>query len=234
MALSTLVAACGGVDPGLGDAGAASIGADVALCDFGDVPRRPDGRVVGGPFATEVVSFVPGPGATFGHDQMPDIVLGPPSGAGDQRGGTDVVSLGQGGTIVLRFADGIVDGPGPDFTVFENPFVVPGATLRYWHELGEVSVSDDGVTWVTFACDPTGPRPHTHCAGWEPVHAGAAFGFCALDPQVSGGEAFDLAEIGVSRAQFIRIRDLDSQGQSAPATGFDLDAIAVLHTARTP
>lgn len=219
-----LLAGCGGEAVGPDETGDGDAG-----CDYRDAAQRPDGRVVGGPFATSVALFQPGPGAHFGHDQMPDIVLGPPQGAGDLRGGTDAVSLGAGGVIVLGFAQGIIDGPGPDFTVFENPFVVPGATLRYWAELGEVSVSDDGVTWATFPCDPASDHPHAGCAGANPVHAGAALGFCPLDPRVSGGDAFDLATVGLRRARFVRIRDLQTQGPTAPAAGFDLDAIAVLH-----
>lgn len=204
-------------------------GDDDAGCVGYDAATRPDGRVIGGPFATEVVLFQPGHGAHFGHDQLPDIVLGPPQGSGDLRGGTDAVSLGAGGIIVLGFAQGIVDGPGPDFTVFENPFVVPGATLRYWAELGEVSVSDDGATWATFPCDPTSAYPHPGCAGASPVHAGPALGFCPLDVRVSGGDSFDLARVGLRRARFVRIRDLQTQSPTPPAAGFDLDAVAVLH-----
>jgi hypothetical protein len=224
LGLLGLLAGCGGEAVGPDEARDGDAG-----CDLRDAAQRPDGRVVGGPFATSVELFQPGPGAHFGHDQMPDIVLGPPLGAGDLRGGTDAVSLGAGGVIVLGFAQGIVDGPGPDFTVFENPFVVPGATLRYWAELGEVSVSDDGVTWATFPCDPASDHPHAGCAGATPVHAGTALGFCPLDPRVSGGDAFDLATVGLRRARFVRIRDLQTHGPTAPAAGFDLDAIAVLH-----
>jgi hypothetical protein len=46
---------------------------------------------------------------------------------------------------------------------------------------------------------------------------------------VSGGDAFDLATVGLRRARFVRIRDLQTHGPTAPAAGFDLDAIAVLH-----
>lgn len=223
---ATLVG-CG--DPG----GAASDGAGhsdaAAPCALADVGAREDGRVVGGPFATRVVSFTPGEGATFGHSAMPDVVLGPPQGAGDLRGGTDVVSLGQGGEIVLAFDRDIVDEPGDDFVVFENAFSVPGADERFWEELGEVSVSEDGARWVSFACNARGARPHAGCAGWSPVYAGPSNGVCALDLRVSGGDSFDLASVGLPRARFVRIRDLSTQGLMAPATGFDLDAVGVIH-----
>ena len=54
-------------------------------------------------YASELISFEPGPGAGFGQDQLPGIVLGPPDGRGPDAGGLDVLSLGQGGTIVLGF-----------------------------------------------------------------------------------------------------------------------------------
>ena len=46
----------------------------------------------------------------------------------------------------------IVDGPGPDFIVFENPFASAGSSTDLFAEPGEVSVSDDGTTWQTFPC----------------------------------------------------------------------------------
>ena len=204
-----------------GDGGACATGADVATL--------PDGRIVGGPYVSSVVSFTPGPGAGFGASAMPDVVRGPPQGAGDQRGGTDVVSLGRGGEIVLAFDGAIVDQPGPDFTVFENPFIVAGTADRFWEELGEVSVSDDGTTWTTFPCAPSASASHPGCAGWNPVYANPADGLCALDPRVSGGDSFDLADVHVAHARFVRIRDLATQGLTPPSTGFDLDAVAVLH-----
>src|SRR5690554_4483123 len=60
-------------------------------------------------YADEVVTFDPAEGTSFGHDRLPEIVLGPPGGF------FDVASLGCGGEIVLRFDEpGIVDGPGVD------------------------------------------------------------------------------------------------------------------------
>ncbi len=214
---------CGGapVDPLTGDAS--------SPCAAADVEVRPDGRGVGGPYASRVVSFTAGEGATFGQSSMPDIVLGPPQGAGDLRGGTDVVSLGRGGEIVLGFDREIVDGPGDDLVVFENAFMVPGVEERFWEELGEVSVSEDGVTWAIFPCDPQGARPHTGCAGWTPVYAAPSNGLCPLDVRVAGGDAFDLATVRLPRARFVRIRDLSTQGLMPPATGFDLDAVGVIH-----
>jgi hypothetical protein len=94
-----------------------------------------------------------------------------------------------------------------------------------------VSVSEDGARWVTFACDPRGPRPHRGCAGWTSVYASPTSGHCASDPRVSGGEGFDLRAVGLRRARFVKVRDLRTQDRTDPATGFDLDAVAVVHAA---
>jgi hypothetical protein len=76
-------------------------------------------------FATSVESFSAGPGSAFGQAELPNVVLGPPKGLGETDGSLDVASLGNGGSITLGFApSAIVDGPGPDFIVFENAFYV--------------------------------------------------------------------------------------------------------------
>ncbi len=206
-------------------------GADAGGCGYGDAATLPDGRIIGGPFATRVVSFTPGASAGFGQDAMPWVVMGPPVGGGDFAGGTDVVSLGVGGEIVVALDDvAIADGPGTDFIVFENPFEIRGSDpITYFDELGEVSVSDDGIDWHTYACDPHGARPNTGCAGWNPVYSTPTNGLCATDPAVAGGDPFDLRDVGLSHARYVRIRDLQTQYPSAPTAGFDLDAIAVVH-----
>lgn len=188
-------------------------------------------------FASEVVSFTPGPCAGFGADVMPSPVLGPPRGGGARSGSLDVLSLGKGGTIVLGFGDNaIVDLPGPDFTVFENPFFIGGDESAPTAEIGEVSVSEDGTTWTTFSCTAVAP-PYGACAGWHPVFASAENLISPRDPAVSGGDAFDLATLGVSRARFVRIVDKSIEscagGRGAPTSfGFDLDAIAIVHGER--
>jgi hypothetical protein len=203
----------------------ASVANDVAS----DSNALADGRIVRGPFATRVVSFEPGDGAGFGQNAMPDIVLGPPVGAGDQRGSTDTVSLGRNGRICVAFDDvTIVDGPGTDFTVFENAFYANGSSTL-WDELGEVSVSEDGVHYVTFPCDPTmqGP-PFPGCAGWNPVYSRPG-GIAPDDLTNAGGDPFDLATVGVQRVKFVCVRDLATQMVAPPTTGFDLDAVGAVH-----
>jgi hypothetical protein len=51
------------------------------------------------------------------------------------------------------------------------------------------------------------------------------------DPSVSGGDSFDLHDLGMKTARFVRIRDSGlGLGPIGPGTrGFDLDAIAIIH-----
>jgi hypothetical protein len=205
--------------------------------------QRVDGGFLGpdgGPiradrFITKVVSFTPGRCAGFGASEMPDIVLGPPVGAGSLQGSLDVVSLGIGGEIVLSFEpNAIVDGPGSDFIVFENAFYAGGDATQPYADPGEVSVSEDGDTWVTFPCEPGSAAPYGACAGWRPVHSAPGNGISPFDVERAGGDPYDLADVGVKTARFVRIRDKASGACDGPPprpnnSGFDLDAIAIVH-----
>jgi hypothetical protein len=212
----------------------------------GGYPVGDGGAVVAADrFVTGVVSFSPTACTGFGAAQMPTVVEGPPVGGGTGRGSTDVVSLGSGGSIVVAFApNAIVDGPGPDFIVFENPFWIAGNPSDVYAEPGEVSVSDDGTTWTTFACAPasdpaaadgTGVAPpYGACAGWHVVYSTPKNGVSPLDPAVAGGDAFDLADVGVSHARYVRIVDRTAEacpdaGPRPDTNGFDLDAVAIVH-----
>ncbi len=224
-----LSTACGAEDPakstalGAGGSGAAGAGGSGAA----GAPQAGGGGASDA-FAGEVVSFVPGADATYGRDRMPDVVLGPPHGGGSAQGSLDVVSLGVGGEIVLGFgADDLVDDDGPDLIVFENAFWAGGDEHAPFKELGEVSVSEDGVTWQTFPCDPAAYTTSS-CAGWRVVWATPSTPL-PYDPAKVGGDAFDLRDLGVSRARYVKIHDLSKAG-APPNAGFDLDAVVALHT----
>lgn len=258
VALAATAAACGassssGQQTGAGDAGVG------ALADSGGTTTDSGGAVeVDGSYAvgdasvsasrfvTGVVSFAPTDCAGFGAASMPGIVEGPPVGGGTVHGSLDVVSLGCGGSIVVSFApNAIVDGPGPDFIVFENPFDIGGDPNDVYAEPGEVSVSDDGTTWQTFPCTPTmAPKaadgtgtapPYGACAGWHVVLSTPQNGVSPLDPAAAGGDAFDLHDLGVTHARYVRVVDRTAEscpadGASKPTTnGFDLDAVAIVN-----
>ena len=186
------------------------------------------------PYASELVSFEPGENAGYGMEELPDVVLGPPKGGGPGKGSLDVVSLGIGGEIVLGFGEReLVDGDGPDLIIFENAFWAGGDPSKPFAEPGEVAVSEDGVTWHTFDCDtsePTGGSAGSGCAGLEPSLVYDTEITTELDPAKTGGDAFDLADLELERAAFVRIRDLSDEGEGTSA-GFDLDAIGLINYA---
>ena len=218
-------AGCGSATPGNGEAatGAGDRGAAGASGDFGV-------GTCASRFATSVVSFTAGPGPTTGQDKLPGIVLGPPKGGGTRSGSLDVATLGNGGTITLGFAPSvIVDGPGTDFIVFENPFDIGGDPTKPFAELATIGVSDDGVTFKTFPCTANA-YPYGMCAGWHPVLANPDTNkIDPTDPAVAGGDDFDLADLGVSEARFVRITDrVDQVGLAGT---FDLDAVSIVHAA---
>lgn len=183
----------------------------------------------GSPYAIEVVAFDAGENAGYGQDRMPDVVLGLPVGRGLSMGSTDVLSLGKGGSIVLEVGTPMLDGEGDDLVVFENAFYIGGVMSAPFVEPGIVGVSNDGVNFTEWPCDASA-SPYAGCAGITPVTATASFD--VDHPEMGGGDRFDLAEIGVSVARFVRIRDANvvtGMRAEAPTAGFDLDAVAVLH-----
>ena len=196
-------------DSGMEDSGVEDTGDDSQECELDYTPN---------PFISDVVSYSPGEGAGFGQDQYPNIVKGPPMGMGENAGSLDVLSLGEGGDIVVSFSGlDIIDGDGADLIVFENPFIG-------WTEIAIVSASMDGETWVEWPCDL---ETQEGCAGVNPVLSHPDNCIDARDVEVAGGDAFDLAEIGMSQARFIRIQDAAVSGPG----GFDLDAAVIIHHA---
>lgn len=215
-----LLAACGS-SPDEGTPSEAAAGAGMA----DELPRPP-------PYAESVESFQPGEAAGYNEAKLPDIVLGPPRGKGNSAGSLDVLSLGVHGEIVLGFGDQvIVDGPGADLIVFENPFWPGEDASQVFAELGEVSVSEDGKTWHSFTCDTAGDgnARFPGCAGFTPTLEYDAETLIPLDPERTGGDAFDLAELNVERARFVKIRDLATLEGAAPSAGFDLDAVGIVN-----
>lgn len=204
---------------------------DDAESDDTPVPPPPSGNA-NDPcqgFAQAVHTVDYGPGAGFGQSLMDNIVLGPPRGNGAASGGLHVVSLGQSGEIILDLGTcPAIDGPGTDFIVFENAFFIGGNTSAPYAELATVAASDDGVNFTEFPCaDAT--HPYDGCAGWHPVYSHPDNGIDPFDPAVAGGDAFDLAAIGLAKARYVRITDNGTSGSAGPTAGFDLDALAVVN-----
>lgn len=201
----------------------------------------------------------PDPDLRFGATNLPGIVLGPPGDSLPTQGSTAVASLGNGGLAVVEWSDVVIeDRPGPDFIVFENAFWVgfvpgsPGDDFEVFVEPAIVSVSADGESWHEFPYDAqalsdavgrTADRALWSrlrgLAGvtptftgdwnvpddpevWDPAGTGGVSG--------AGGDAFDLADVGLSEARFVRVVDGETlNGAPGSAEGFDLDAVVVLH-----
>jgi len=217
--------------------GDASSGGDPSSGDTHDTDASPvaftcvPGSAPSDPFVDCVESFTP-EGASYGQDRFPGVVFGPPMAGAAGMGSTDVLSLGCGGEITLYFDDpAIVDGPGADFIVFENPLPVGDLTFA---EPARVLVSADGLQWHAFPCEP-GDQPPLGCAGVAQVFAGPDAGIDPTAPALAGGDAFDLAELGLAEVRYLRLLDVgvahhgDRRWCGGGGGGFDLDAVAVVH-----
>jgi len=188
------------------------------------------------PFADAVSSYVPGINGGFGADELPEIVLGPPVGGGATQGSLDVLALGSGGSITLRFDLPVIcDGPGADFTVFENAFHSGSLNGPLFTEYAYVAVSQDGERFFEMPYDSS---TGIGLAGRTPVLSTPDNGISPLDPAVSGGDSFDLADVGLTWAAYVRVTDVAGaipdvgdlpQFAVAPNAGADLDAIAAVH-----
>jgi hypothetical protein len=213
-------------------------------------------------FADRIVSFTVGPVGSppAFNTWQPGMVLGPPGNATPTTGSLAVMSLGRGGEIVLELSDNeIVDGPGPDFILFENPFFcssVPqadGDPYSVFAEPGIVAVSADGIDFRVFpydsgalaevvsqCSDKTLVRRLAGLMGITPSFNGnytVPDDPLVFDPSAPGGvsghggDAFDLAAVGLSSARFVRITDPDL-GISLPGSseGLDLDTVVAIRS----
>ncbi|MBN1356008.1 hypothetical protein JXA40_07030 [bacterium] len=209
---------------------------------------------VADPFVDAVVEVSYGTGSGFGQGQFPEIVMGPPQGGGEGAGSTDVLSLGDGGSIILEFTDNIArNGPGPDLIVFENPFYAGGSPQNVYVEAAFVEVSQDGENFLRFPndYDPDGepvnnPANWSGFAGVRPVLSHPENGIDPTDPETAGGDAFDFEDVGLEWVRYVRIVDTDEPPNaafdddgdeiydpgwpSAETGGFDLDAVAAVHS----
>jgi len=161
-----------------------------------------------------------------------------------------ILSLGEGGSIILEFNDVIQDGPGPDFAIFENGFYASG-TFSEWAFV-EVATTTNAwarfpvTTFLTNAIDAYEAMDVTRVDGVAGKHA------------MEFGTPFDLewlknntnvlsGAVNLGQIAFIRIVDIigngsnvdqfghplfDPFGASPLSTdGFDLRGIGVLNQA---
>lgn len=183
-----------------------------------------------------VISYQWGDGQNSGQSSefFPQNIFGPPdTSAREDFQSADpkqICSIGLGGEIIVGFKGmDIVDGPGPDFTVFENAFFNP-VTNRIFAEPAQISVSEDGIKWIAFPFDSVTLKG---CAGITPIHGNED----PLNPAVSGGDKFDLSDLGLMKVRYIKIKDTCRLLLNNPKlpyydpiiSGFDLDAVVGLH-----
>lgn len=173
--------------------------------------------------------------ATFG---TPNDALGIPSGA--------VVSLGDGGSAILTFANPIADGPGFDFAVFEN-----GSTA--YLELAFVEISSDGVHYFRFP-NHSQTQTTTQLGTFQSPAANFLNNFAGKYSS-NYGTPFDISEIpdtnllDKSNIQYVKVIDVvgsinpdyasyDSFGNAVndsfptpfSSCGFDLQGVGVIDT----
>ena len=159
---------------------------------------------------------------------------------------TDAVSLGDGGMATLTFDRLIVNGPGPDFAVFENSY------SDTFLELAFVEVSSNGFNYSRFPAVSL-TQSNTQVGTWGELDATNLHNL-AGKYRMGQGTPFDLSDlpanpnIDVNAIRFVRIIDvtgsidplyasLDSQGNIIndpfptpfDSTGFDLAGVALIN-----
>ena len=184
-----------------------------------------------------------GRGQNFGRSPefFPNNIFGPPSTKATkytpESSEEELCSLGIGGEIIVGAKDHIViNKPGVDFIIFENVFS-NSANTKIFVEPAVVSVSKDGENFVDFPFDP---ETFVGLAGINWTNGG----YDPFDITISGGDGFDLESINMDSIKYIKIRDtaliastLDKKhlyySPAATISGFDLDAVALVHVAPT-
>lgn len=168
-----------------------------------------------------------------------EALNGPPRGGGARAQNadlTDLVSLPDGASIVVEL-EGVelVDGPGEDVVVFENPFEVSRGLTR-WMEPGTVAFALGDVRAAVPSRlddrygDGVSGDPGRYASGFfgvVPVRAHAERNDRVPGHPAGGGDRFDLASAGLPAADAVELADVPGDGFSP-----DLDAVALVHWRR--
>ncbi|MBS1701684.1 MAG: PEP-CTERM sorting domain-containing protein [Armatimonadetes bacterium] len=174
---------------------------------------------------------------------------------GAPGGWSDVVSLGDGGSITVTFDQPITDGPGDDFAVFENGFATGGNVFA---ELGFVEVSSNGTDFFRFQSTSL-TQTTTQLGAFASLDPTKVHNLAGQFPELEG-TPFDLSELSgvsslldVNAVRYVRVVDVVGSIDDAYATydsfghkindpwstpfasgGFDLDAVGVIHAVPEP
>jgi len=94
-------------------------------------------------------------------------------------------------------------------------------------ELATIAVSPDGEEWFEYPCTATA-APYGACSGARVVYANpGANDIDPTDPLLAGGDPYDLADLGLSEARYVRVTDrADLEGAAGV---YDLDAVAIVN-----
>jgi len=143
---------------------------------------------------------------------FPGTLLDNSTGADDAifLGAPDDVYYGLGGQVVTYELDCgfVIDGPGPDLTVYE----VDSGSAEFT-ALGDVLVSADGVAFVSIKSTETAAV----AIPGDEQHGSATF-----------ARSYDLEPTGLNAVRFVRL-DGAGTGSAGTSTGFDLDAIGAVN-----
>ncbi len=198
-------------------------------------------------WAKTVVEFNPGP-QDIAISLTNLVDFGVPENALHKAEGNsiNVVSLGDGGSIVLGFQYPIKNLAGPDFAVFENSF------SHTFLELAHVEVSTDGVHFVRIP-SYSNIQTASQVASFESTNPTEIHNLAGKYIQGYGTpfdleDIIDLTGINLDSINFVKIIDVvgsintlygsyDSQGTiindpyptEFSSGGFDLDAIGVIN-----
>jgi hypothetical protein len=173
-------------------------------------------------------------------------IAGDSTEAIDKAGVNGVVSLGDGGSAIITFAQAIYNGPGWDFAVFENAF------QETYLELAFVEVSSDGINYHRFPAS-SHTQDSVQIDGFGSIDA-TKINNLAGKYIANYGTPFDLEELAnipgldINNITHVKIIDVvgclldsvaryDKDGNKIndpwrtnfPSGGFDLDAVGVIH-----
>lgn len=166
-------------------------------------------------------------------------------------GSNGVVSLGDGGSAILTFQNPITNGTGFDFAVFENSF------NDTFLELAFVEVSSDGINFFRFPAI-SNTQTITQIGPFDNTGDATQINNLAGKYSALYGTPFDLQELenvqglDINAITHVKIMDVvgsinplyasyDSNNNpindpfptSFPSSGFDLDAVGVIHQQAT-
>lgn len=186
-----------------------------------------------------VFNFKPGIGQSSGQNPefFPKNIFGLPSTKASKNvpvnSEDEICSLGLGGEIIVGFKNGyLYDDEGADFTIFENAFINP-INNKVFAEPAIISVSENGKDFFEFPFDSLTLKG---CAGITPTNGKED----PFNPSLSGGDSFDLQQIGLKRIKYIKIKDYceellkqkDNQYYDPIISGFDLDAVTARYLSK--